>query len=535
MRRRGLTTAVLALLIAAAAIAVVGSAGASVKKATDGGDAGIIAPSGMVSGTATTVSTRPHLTPPAAPANAFINRPTMSLADYRAAKAAAAASQAAAPGKTAPQPFTTNTLQAHHELDGQNAAGEGGWFPPDINGAVGTSQFATITNSHLSVWSKSAPGNPALVCRDTINNFLGYSGGTAFDPRIEYDTRWSRWVFTTDLFPDSNGNQHLAIAISSSSNACGPYIVYLLGLGSTASNSFFLDYPQFSLSQDAVIVTYSAFANTGGGQTAVTFGVAKWILYNAQGFSVPLFGIGGGTLTPPNVIDANPRTHEILLQPGGSAYNVLVQNIANASYASVQSATPISGVLTSVPPQAPQPGACSATSCNVDTSDARFINDLTQYDIHLWGANTVALGSFSAPHWYDIWSEGPNKNTVNQGGYVFKSASSFDWNASIAALAGGRAIMTASWDDPSNSVNPSMWMTGRTAADAANAMNAPTNVVTSAHNLQGNYDPNFGAQRWGDTSSVRFDPGTARAFGFNETVSSDGNAWSSHEGVLSLS
>ena len=543
MRRRSLLTAAFVLLLAVAAIVMAGGAGASSSKATDESpDASGIAPSGMVSAGAPRIVNVRSATPvatPARPANAFINRPGIPLSEYLAAKAAAAASHAAAPGK-APQPLSTNTIQGHHELDGENAAGEGTWFPPDINGAVGSTQFATITNDHLSVWSK-APSNPVLQCRNTVNTVLNYTGGTAFDPRIEYDTRWNRWVFTTDSFANSSHIQYLWIAVSLTNNACGQYYTYALNLGTDNSNGSFVDYPQLGLSQDAVIVTFSYFPNasgTGAAQGTRLFAVAKSILYNGQGFSVPIFApSSGGTLTPPNVIDQNPRVHALLEFPGsgnnGTVYNVLFQNLANGSYGSEVSATPISGVIAPIPPSAPQPG-CSQQSCMIDTSDGRFINDPTQYDIHLWAANTVALGSFSVPHWYDIWTEGANKNTVNQGGYAYMANNSFDWNASIAALAGGRAIMTASWDD-ATATNPSMWMTGRIPTDAANAINQPTNVYTSPSTLTGNYDSRFGVQRWGDTSSVRFEAGTARAWAFNETVQSGGSQWSSHEGVLSLS
>jgi hypothetical protein len=47
------------------------------------------------------------------------------------------------------------------------------------------------------------------------------------------------------------------------------------------------------------------------------------------------------------------------------------------------------------------------------------------------------------------------------------------------------------------------------------------NTFTSGAELTGNFDPNFGTQRWGDTSSVSLDPSSFISFWtWNESVAS---------------
>jgi hypothetical protein len=356
----------------------------------------------------------------------------------------------------------------------------------------------------------------------SLNSKFGYSAASLFDPRLEYDARWNRWVAVTDAFQETSGVQRFIMAISGTSDATGGWLVYIFVL--PIGTGGFVDYPQLSLTQDAIVITYSDFATAG--QTCNTFAVAKAIAYNGYGFGTPVFGLGGNcTVTPPNVIDQNPRAHELRWIPGVGAANVEYRNPQAGFYSGINGIAALPSASTAVPPNAPQPAApaCTDPSCNIDTLDGRFVNDPTQYGDDLWSIHTPGFGVFPIPAWYDYDTEGAGANTSKQSGLKFVSGTSYDWNASIAAQNDGRAYIQWAYTDPPNTIYPSMAFTGRLGGDPANTMNATTVVFNSAFKLMGNYQSSFGAQRFGDTSSIRFDPSIFdRAYALNEYVPGTG-------------
>jgi len=235
------------------------------------------------------------------------------------------------------------------------------------------------------------------------------------------------------------------------------------------------------------------------------------------------------------VIDQNPRAHELAWIPGAGAYNIEFRNPQTGFYSAITAVNALPVASTAPPPNAPQPAApaCTAPSCDIDTSDGRFVNDPTQYGDDLWTVHSPGFGGvFPIPSWYDYDTEGAGANTAKQSGLIFVSGSSYDWNASIAAQADGRAYMQWTYDDPPAGTYPSLAFSGRLGADPPNTMNAATVVFNSAFKLMGSYDPNFGAQRWGDTSSIRFDPTNPdRAYAMNETVPSS-SFWGTRQAVV---
>src|SRR5436853_2726685 len=110
--------AVAAFAIACAvSVPASGLAGASSRSDDNPADASALAPSGVASAAparSINAATQPDLPTPAKPANAFINRPSIPLAQYRALKAAAAAAQGTRVGASGP--LSSNTLQGHAAL-----------------------------------------------------------------------------------------------------------------------------------------------------------------------------------------------------------------------------------------------------------------------------------------------------------------------------------------------------------------------------------------------------------------------------------
>jgi len=492
-------------------------------------DRGIVAPSGVFTGDSARsriARAVPHLNGPPMPAGAFINRPTVPLAQYKAAKLQ---SQRAArrPGSVAPS--APSTITNAGGFDGITQATAEDTWPPDINGAVsvgtgGAGQNATVVNSHLTVWTKST--TPSQLMDLSLASYFGYTNQSIFDPRILYDRFWNRWIVSAEAFPESSSLQCFQLGLSFGPDLTGGFFNYrCLNVVQLCGTGNFFDYPQIGYTQDAVIVTGNCFG-AAGYLGSKTIAIAKAILYNGGGFSVPIFTFTDGTITPPIVLDQNYRAH-LLAQSG--PHDETFWAPQSGFYSQFTSNNLIAGFFApSVPRDAGQLG-CAVTTCQIDTGDGRFVAPSIQVGQNLWNVATYGLsgnGSFATPTWGQFDVEPPNMDTTIQRGQRFFSACSDDFNASIAAQSDGRAVVNWTSTDPNGAACTGgtfvrQIIAGRLAGDPAGQLPSMINTFTSGAELTGNFDPNFGTQRWGDTSSVSLDPSSFITFWtWNESVAS---------------
>ena len=110
-------------------------------------------------------------------------------------------------------------------------------------------------------------------------------------------------------------------------------------------------------------------------------------------------------------------------------------------------------------------------------------------------------------------------NALVQSKTHFQSGTSFDFNASIAANDAGDIYFT--WISASSTVCPQVVFNGERSG--LFPPTAGSVLFTSPTKITGNFDSNFGAQRWGDYSAVTLDPAAV------------GNAWLVNEKVNSTS
>jgi hypothetical protein len=432
-------------------------------------------------------------------------RPTMDRTAYDAAKARA---NSYAPG--AVKPFTETFVPVATpviRLTNFNAhSSTEGLRPPETHGAVGTTHFVQITNSHIDMWTRQNTQVLPLAKSVTLATFFNYTAQTLFDPRVVYDSTWNRWIVTAEAFPESATVQRFFVGVSTSADPTSTFFIYNLNVNLFANNNFW-DFPQLGMDQDAVLITANIFSgNTFLG--ADFFAVAKARLYNGLGFSVPVFTGLVGTLAPPIVRDQNSSTFLIAAPPSGTT---LRKYTARDTSKTITLAGPVSITVPSysVPPSAHQPG----TTKLLDTSDSRFVNAGTQNGNDLWQTHTIALGSFPAPKFYRL---NTSTNTVSQSGFYFASATSDDFNASIAANDAGNCFVTYTSTDASVGRNAQVRLSGKLSADAGisagpNAFTSPTFYSPSTDN----------PERWGDYSAVTTDPlNAANAWLVNEKINS---------------
>lgn len=396
--------------------------------------------------------------------------------------------------------------------------------PPDTHGAVGVDEFVEVTNTHMDIYQRSDPTNHTTI---ELPALFGYSAAPMTDPRIVYDRWWSRWVITIMGFPESSTVQNHFIAISQTPSALGGYWLYSFNV--TFNPGDLWDYPQLGIDQDAVIITANIFDASGNYKGADLLSIAKARLYNGWGWSVPIFTNLAGTLAPPIVLDQNATTFLVAAPFNTNALQLYaLQNSAYPPGTSLAGPINVPVNAYTAPLPTPQPGTSDPNNL-IDTSDGRFVNASTQTGDFLWQVHSVDVGGLSTPVYYQINTA---TNAVVQSGQFFASASSYDFNASIAASSENDAFVTWTSIDPANGINAQVRYSGCDHNDGPCVISAGTALFTSPTFLTADFDPNFKMQRWGDYSAVTVDPLNDRqAWLVNEKIDANQD-WGSHVGNI---
>ena len=460
---------------------------------------------------------------PALPFRIAPFRPTVPLSEYLAAKAAPRRSvRDSRPEILAPVGPQAATLQ-QFEGTSQTAG-----FPPDTHGAVGLSHFVEVTNSTIDIYLKTTG---ALARRRSLASLFGYFSATLFDPRAIYDRTWNRWVITAEAFPESASVQRFFIAVSQTRDPLGAYFIFSINATTVAGSNNFFDFPQLGMDQDSIIITGNIF----GPSTFLgwrMFAIAKARLYNGLSFATRVFrgSVSDATLAPPIVLDQNAKTFLIAAPVSGSALKLYaLRESSRTTGATLTGPINVPVPTYTPPPPAPQCGGAGGAA-ELDTSDARFVNASTQNGNFLWNVHSIDFGG-AAVRWYRI---NTSTNTVNKTATFSASATSADFNASIAANDAGDIALT--WTSTSATVCPQVRVAGQSAAAPPGTGATGLALFTSLTRITGNLDPDLGLQRWGDYSAVSIDPSISSvksAWVVNEKVNSTA-AWGSRIGRISL-
>jgi hypothetical protein len=431
-------------------------------------------------------------------------RPTMDASQYAAMKAAAALAPAMAkPGASSPQPAASVTTKfvGATECDGPG----GCWLPPDVAGSIGKSQFVSVSNNVFEVRSRAG----ALLKVNSLNGLFGYSAQPMFDPRVQYDEEYQRWVITAPAFQQSATSQILGIAVSKTNSATGSFYIYLVDIGFIAGSGGLYDYPMLGMSQDAYHFTANIFGASSFLGSSL-FSVAKARLYNGYGWSARLFTGLAATLQPSHQLltDQNPYAW-FIASSGSPNFTMYAEGFsANAGSAFLDGPFTVSTSGYSFPPSAPQSAACPA-GAKLDSLDGRFQNVGTQNGDLLYQVHTEAIGPFPAPKYYIISGLLSFAPVVNTANFVFASPSSNDFNPSIAADASGR--FGINWSVTDTNLLASEHFADNNGGNPSGSTGI--NVFTSAACYTG-----VGTNRWGDYSQVSYDPGTGTQSNTNTAI-----------------
>ena len=271
------------------------------------------------------------------------------------------------------------------------------------------------------------------------------------------------------------------------------------------------------MSQDAIIITANIFDSGDNYVTTRMFTIAKARLYNGLNLIIPFFSGLAGTLAPPIVLDQNCKAFLAAAPENGTA--ITKYTLENASFPSCATLSPstITVPVYNLPPNASQPG----TTAVLDTLDSRFVNASTQNGNSLWQIHTINNNGRPTSKFYEFNTA---TNTIIQSGFVSASATSHDWNASIAANTTNDVYVVWSSTNPGAGVNVQIRYSGRRNADPAGVISSGSTLFTSP-----TYYTGF---RWGDYSAVTLDPrNPLRAWIVNEKVNGT-SMWGSRIGKI---
>lgn len=436
-------------------------------------------------------------------------RPTTSMENYKAAKAAANASVTtdrqdgtSASGTFAPPSYVGP------DIDGVNATEAGGWRPPDTHGAVGLNHFVEVTNSHVDVYRKS---DGVRVKSVSLASFFGYTTQPLFDPRCVYDSAEGRWIIATDAFEESATVQRQFLAVSKTNDPTGVFYIYNADVNFKDKPDFW-DYPQIGVDAKSILITANIFGNHETTWEGADLGVvSKSSLYSGKTTTGKLFTKLEGTLAPPIVLDLSSKSCLVVADAYGNTSRITLYTLTypKGVPSLVKSFIPVPAF--DFPPDVTQPG----TTAKLDPLDGRFVNASTQNGNSLWQIHTIKINNKPTPKWYEF---NISTKKVIQSGNFSASNTSNDWNASIAANKDGDVFVTWSSTDATEITNAQVRYSGRRSTDTKGIIDGGAALFTSSTY----YDPSSDTtERWGDYSAVSIDPSnTSRAWIVNEKINS---------------
>jgi hypothetical protein len=480
------------------------------------------------------LNSAPEVAPVARPTGLAINRPTIPMADYAAAKNAAAAR---APGQAKPgaAPPSTTGVTLFAQVASTNQT-QSCCFPPDGDIATSATWMVQVNNDVITTlnWNTNA------FAQRKLSTFFGDGSNFIFDPRVIYDRYWNRFVVLADGCTNCNTATNASVfelAISQTGDPTGGWFIYRFGPGTATGD--FADFPQMGMDLNSIIMTYNDFF-LAGGLEARTAAISKAYLYNGLGFSVPVFGGGSCTIAPPYVIDNSGVDYVMQFCPGATSVAIGSMRDTGLSTVSLNLVdTAVAVTNNGIPPNAPQPGI----SYDLDTGDNRFENRSLQVGSRLLNAATINLVGFPAPSWYNFDVSVTPHTEVSEGVY-FASNTSYDWHPAItantvAAPAGtplGEIFTTWMSTDPFNNINVQLRADGGIGDDPAFGSGIP--VFTSSIPLTNQTD-SLGRHRTGDYSYIALYPAAALGCVANEVGVLEGETsgpaagtWGTHVGIV---
>jgi hypothetical protein len=486
------------------------------------------------------LKTAPELPTVPRPADLVINRPTMPMAGYVAAKNAAAAQPDAARQQSAPAlpPASGVTLFTQAGSTNESQTTGGNQFPPGGDIATSADWMVQVNNDVVTMFN----WNTNAFLQVKLNTFFQQPQEFLFDPRVIHDPYWDKFVVLVNACSNcGNATTNFSdwkLAVSKTNDPTGSWFVENGVYGNIGSGDF-ADFPQLGMDMNSLVFTFNLFLQNGSFDARV-FALAKALVYNGLFATSPMFGGNACTVAPPFVLDTSGVDYLLSFCPGSN--HVSIGSLSNSGI-STQTFNLLDNAVTvanfGLPPDAQQPG----TTYTLDTGDNRFENRSLQVGGRILNVATVVDGHFPAVAWYNF-NVGATPHTLQASGFLFAANSSYDWHPSInantaGALTGRPGEVFATWmsTNPFAGTNVQLRAAGWVGDDGGSALSGIP-VFTSAIPLTNQTDSK-GVHRSGDYSYIALYPATALGCGADEigilegeTAGPPAGLWGTHIGIV---
>jgi hypothetical protein len=384
------------------------------------------------------------------------------------------------------------------------------FVPPDTNGAAGATQFVQIVNVTIAVYDKRTGAlelGPALIS----SVWRGFGGpcetGNGGDPIVVYDQLAGRWLVSQFQFNSTFTSNQECVAISTSSDATGSYNRYEFDFGDQ-----FPDYPKFGVWPDAYYMSSNTFVPSGGtfsfaGAKACALDRAA-MLAGAPARAICFVNPTAASLLPSDLDgSAPPPTGQpnFFMDIADSSHLEMFQ--FHADFGSPAGSTFTGPVAVPVAPFSQICARAVDLACipepppgeRVDGLGDRLMFRLAYRNFgdheSLVVNHTISGGALAGVRWYEI--RNPRAPFVFQQGTVVDPDVNF-WMGSVAMDKAGNIAL--GFSASSQTLNPSVFVVGRTPADALGTMSGPLVLVAGGGVQQRSF------KRWGDYSSMAVDP-----------------------------
>ncbi len=390
--------------------------------------------------------------------------------------------------------------------------------PPDTNGAVGATQYVQWVNAEFAVFDKATG---ALVAGPTEGNALwaGFGGGCETnndgDPIVQYDKMAGRWILTQ--FSISTLPYTQCVAVSTSSDATGAYNRYAFSFG----DSDYSDYPKLGVWPDAYYMSFNTVLNGSSFIGANACALDRNAMLAGNDATIVCFQ------QPSWVASLLPSDMDGTIPPATGEPAFFMNFDANAIQLwtfHVDFTTPANSTFTgpTVLPVASFTPRCFR-SCVVQPGTTQRLDALGDRPMYRLAYRQFPNGVESlvfnhsintGVRWYEVRSPNQTPTVFQQG--TFSPNSNTRWMASIAMDQSGD--MALGYSVSSKSVYPSIYFTGRVAADASGSMEGEQLIMSGSGSQTG------GVSRWGDYSAMSVDPVDDCTFWYTqEYIQSNGN------------
>jgi hypothetical protein len=425
-------------------------------------------------------------------------------------------------------------LQVLLNFEGIDASSAQPFLYPDVNGAVGETQYVQRANPFIAVFDKSTgqltygPVVESVFWKEHGSGGVGdCQTSTQGDSIVQYDKLANRWVLLNHAGP-TGGPYTMCIAVSQTPDATGQYYQY------TIPNIVkFPDYPKLGVWPDAYYLTYDDLDqnNQFAFLEATACALDRTNMLTGNLMRPPIcFPTSGPTyhsLLPADLDGTNPPpagSVNYMLDLDGNALNLWTFHVDF----NVPSNSTFSGPFPiQVAPFAP---ACSVglycisqpnTKQRLDPTFDRLMYRLAyrNYGGHesLVVNHTVGWGGATAIRWYELRPSQGTLDVFQWGTYPpdiadeytrardtesFAGVSRFPQNRWEGSMAMDRAgNMALGYSVSGTTVFPAIRITGRLATDSAGTMDEEVSVQQGhGSNLPPN-DP-----KWGYYTSMSVDP-----------------------------